>query len=206
MKNSNNRKFTTLKKSMLLEEFNQFCKKITEEYANSEPQFARTYFCNRYEITIACFYKILEYATIENLVEDIIVQKMMRKAMLNQNAHKNGAGYSSIIKYARMYHKRWKNFAKKEMTAEEVKALAIDFGDNPKITKAEFASAYCVHSKVIDYALERAIEENIANDKTVDAIERRSIAHAKKDTIGSTKKYFSNLRERRRENQLRNCP
>jgi len=139
---------------------------------------------------------------------------MMKKAMLNQNAHKNGAGYSSILKYARIYAERHKNVTKvkpykdiaKEMAIEVVNGLAIDFGDNPDITKAEFASAYGVHSKVIDYALERAIVENIVDDKTVAAIEKRSIKNAKVENTVSIKKYFSNLRKKRNANKLRNYP
>lgn len=202
------RNFEELRKSMSLKEFNKFCKKVTEEYANSEPQFARTYFCETYRITISCFYKILEYAVVENLVDDIVVQRMIKKAMTNQNAHKNGAGYSSIIKYTRMYQKRKRNIAiapykkiAREMSVETVRTIAVDFGDNPDITKKEFASAYGVHTKVIDFCLERAIEDNIADDKTVVAIEKRSIKNAKAENIEITKRYFSNLRKRRKANK-----
>lgn len=203
------RNFTKLKKIMILEELNKFCKKIAEEYANWEPQFARTYFCERYQITVSCFYKILEYAIVENLVDDITVQKMIKKAMANQNLHKSGAGYSSVIKYARMWTKRSKNTDKstqykeiaEKMTVEEIKILARDFGDNPDITKADFASAYGVNVKVIDYALEIAIKNNIANDREVEAIKKRSINNAKSENVQSVKKYFSNLRKIRKANQ-----
>lgn len=197
------RKFTQLKKIMTLEELNKFCKKVTEEYANSSPEFARSYFCKSYRITVSCFYKILEYAVVRNLVEDTIVTKMMKKAIANQNLHKNGAGASSVIKYARMYTERYKYIAN-TMPVEDVRKLAIDFGDNPDITKAEFASAYGVHQRVIGYWLNRAIIEKIADDRTVDAIERRSINNAKAEKVQITKEFFDNLRKKREENRKEN--
>lgn len=188
--------FKNLKVTMSLEKLNNFCKEIAEEYANSEPQFARQYFSNRYEITFSCFYKVLEYAVIHNLVEDIIVQKMMNKAISNQNLHRNGAGTSTVIKYAKMYAKRHKYIAE-AISEKELKDLAIDFGNSPDIPKAEFASMYGVNSRVIDYALERAIKNNIVNDATVDLIEKRSINNAKKGNVEKVKMYFENLRKNR---------
>ncbi len=188
--------FKNLKATMSLEKLNNFCKEIAEEYANSEPQFARKYFSNRYEITFSCFYKVLEYAVTQNLVEDIIVEKMMKKSITNQNLHKNGAGTSTVIKYAKMYTKRYKYIAE-AISEKELKDLAIRFGKSPDIPKIEFASMYGVNSKVIDYALERAIKHNIVNDATVDLIEKRSIDNAKKGNVERVKKYFENLRKNR---------
>lgn len=194
------RNFTQLKKTMILEELNKFSKKITEEYASSRAEYARTYFTTAYNITVSCFYKTLEYAVVRNIVEDTIVTKMMKKAIANQNLHKNGAGASSIIKYARMYTERYKYIAS-TMPEEEVRKLAIEFGDNPDISKAEFAAAYGVHQRVIGYCLNRAIIENIADDRTVDAIERRSINNAKAENVQTTKEFFTNLKKKREEKQ-----
>lgn len=200
MKNCPKRNFTKLRNSMPFTEFDKFCKKVTTQYADSEPQYARTHFCKSYEITVSCFYKVLEYAVVQNLVDDETVRKMMQKAMQNQNLHKNGAGSSSVIKYARMYTKRYKYIAE-TMSVEEVRTLAIDFGDNPDITKAEFASAYGVSTKVIDYCLKRAIIEKIADDRTVDAIEKRSINNAKAGNVQRTKEFYFTLRKMREDSK-----
>lgn len=192
------RNFGQLKKIMTLEELNEFCKKVTEEYAKYDHRFSRTYFCEKYEVTVSCFYKILEYSVIENLVEDVIVRKMMNKAIENQNLHKNGAGSSSILKYSRMYTKRYKNIAT-NMSEEEIRNIAKDFGDNPDIGKGDFASSYGVHPRVIDYILKRAIIENISDNNVVDAIEKRSIANAK--NTQNVKEYFDTLRKVREENK-----
>ena len=193
-------KFTQLEKKMTSEELEKFCKKITEEYANSAAQFARSYFCKKYEITISCFYKILEKSVINNLVEDITVQKMIKKAIENQNAHKNGAGASSIIKYAKMYTKRYKYIAE-TMKVNDIKELAEDFANNPNISKIQFALSYGVNSKVVDYCLKRAIIQNIVDDFTVKEIETRSIANATTNNIDMIKNYFANLKRIREENK-----
>lgn len=192
--------FTQLQKKMTLEQLDKFCKKITEEYANSAAQFARSYFCKKYEITTSCFYKILEKSVINNLVEDVTVQKMIKKAIENQNAHKNGAGASSVIKYAKMYTKRYKYIAE-TMKVNAIKELAEDFASKPNISKMQFASSYGVNSKVVDYCLERAIIENIVDDFTVKAIQTRSIANAATNNIDMIKNYFTNLKRIREENK-----
>jgi len=190
------RSFTKLKKSMSAQEFDNFCKKITEEYAKSEAQFARTYFTQHYNISESCFYKILEHAVVSNLVEDVIVTKMTNKAVQNQNAHKNGAGVTTIAKYAKMYAKRSKNIAM-QMTDEEIKTIAIDFADNPDIAKIDLAASYGITTKVLGYSLERAIEENIVEDKVVDAMEQRSIKNTRPENVELTKNYFTALRNKR---------
>lgn len=194
------RSFTQLKKSMNCSEFNNFCKKLTKEYANSEAQFARTYFTQHYNISVDCYYKVLEYAVVTNLVEDVIVNKMMDKAVKNQSVHNESAGASSIIKYARMYDQRCK-FIANSFIDKEIKTMAIDFGDNPDISKADLAASYGIVRKVLELVLVRAIEENIADDKTVDAIERRSIKNAKPENVQMTKDYFAALRKKREANK-----
>lgn len=194
------RSFTQLKKNMSYEEFNRFCKKITEEYAKSEAQFARTYFCEHYNISVSCYYKVLEYAVVTNLVEDVVVSKMMNKAVANQNLHKNGAGGSSLAKYARMYDGRCKYIAM-TFPKDEVKRFAEDFADNPDISKGDIASSYGIVRKVVELLLVRAIEENIADDRTVDAIEKRSIKNASPAKVQMTKEYFDALRKKREANK-----
>lgn len=191
------RSFSQLKKTMNYNEFCNFCKKITEQYANSEAQFARSYFTENYNISEACYYKILEYAVVTNLVEDVIVSKMMNKAVANQNMHSKGAGGSSIAKYARMYTQRCEYIAA-AFSEENVKKLAMDFADNPDISKEDFAASYGVARKVIEIVLERAIENNVVEDKVFEAIEKRSLS---KNSSKAAKNYFSALRKKREANK-----
>lgn len=65
---------------------------MTEEYANSEAQFARSYFSEHYNISEKCFYEVIKYAIETNLVEDVVVFKAMEKASKNSEAHSKGSG------------------------------------------------------------------------------------------------------------------
>lgn len=185
---------------MSYSEFNNFCKKLTEEYANSEAQFARSYFTEHYNISETCYYKVLEHAVVTNLVEDVVVIKMMNKAVENQDLHKRGAGGSSIAKYAKLYDQRCK-FIANSFTDKEIEKMAIEFGDNPDISKADLAASYGIARKVLELVLIRAIEENIADNKTVNAIERRSTKNANSKDINKTKYYFESLRRKREANK-----
>ena len=194
------RSFTKLKKSMTIDEFNRFCKKITKEYAESEAQFARTYFTEHYNISVDCYYKVLEYAVVTNLVEDIVVSKMMNKAIKNQTIHNESAGASSVLKYSRMYTQRCKYIAI-TFSKKEIEKIAIDFGDNPDISKGDLAAAYGISRKVLELLLVKAIEESIADDRTVNSIELRSISNAKQEDVKMTKEYFAALRKKREANK-----
>lgn len=191
------RSFIQLKKLMRYDEFCKFCKKVTEEYANSEAQFARSYFTENYNVSENCYYKILEYAVVTNLVEDVIVNKMMNKAVANQNLHSQGAGGSSIAKYARMYTQRCEYIAA-SFSEEEVKKIAIDFADNPDISKEDFATSCGIARKVLEIILERAIENNVVEDKVFEAIEKRSLS---KNSSKATKDYFVALSKKREANK-----
>ena len=191
------RSFTQIKKTMQLKEFEDFCKKLTEEYANSEPQFSRNYFCNYYNISESCYYKIMEYAVIMDLVTDNIVAKMLNKSMINQNLHSAGAGGSSVAKYAKMYASRC-NYIALSFIDDEVRKIATDFADNPDIPKQDIASMHGISKKVLDLLLERAIEQSIIDDKTVDSIEKRSLNNSHSSNIECTKQYFEGLRKKRK--------
>lgn len=191
------RSFTQLQKAMSYSDFCKFCKKITEEYAKSEPQFARSYFCNAYNISESCYYKVLEHAVVTNLVEDVIVSRMMNKAVANQSIHKDGAGISSRVKYARMYTQRCEYIAM-TFSEEEVKRITTDFADNPDISKVDFASMCGVARKVLELVLERAIENNIVDDDVFEAIRIRSFS---KDSSKDTEDYFTTLKKKREANK-----
>lgn len=191
------RSFTELKKSMTFEELNKFCKKVTEEYAKSEAQFARSYFCEHYNISEQCFYKVLEYAVVTNIVEDYIVTKMLNKAIENQNLHSSGAGARSVAKYARMFNQRCA-FIAATIPKEEVMRIATDFANNPDISKQDIATANGISRKVLELVLERAIEENIVDDKIFEAIIERSLS---KNNSQDAKDYFLGLKKKREANK-----
>lgn len=190
------RSFTQLKKSMSYEQFNKFCKKITEEYATSEAKFARSYYTKQYEISDSCYYKIIEYAIVTNLVNDLIVSKTMNKAINNQKAHSINAGCSTRVKYSKMYTKRCEYIASSYST-EEIKQIAISYANTPGVSKNDLATSYGITRKVFELLLIRAIVENIVENNIVDAMEKRSKQNTTNQDTKEVDKFFEELREKR---------
>lgn len=190
------RSFTQLKKSMTYKQFNNLCKKITEEYATSESRFARSYYTKQYEISDSCYYKIIEYAIVTNLVNDLIVSKAMNKALNNQKAHSMNAGCSTKVKYSKMYTKRCAYIANLYNT-EKIKQIAIDYAYTPEVSKTDLATSYGITRKIFELLLIRAVEENIVEDNVVDAMEKRSKENTTNEKIKETEEFFIELREKR---------
>ena len=202
MKNNNKKKkrsITQLKKTMNYEEFNVFCGLLAKQYANSETQFARTYFCERYNISKNCYYKILEYAIVTNLVSDKVVSRMMNKAIANAEAHAIGGGNAVNIHYNKMLAQR-NNYILLQIPEQTIVNFANDFADNPDISKYDLAEAYEISLKIAELILVKAIEENIVPDHVVDSIESRSIINADKEDLQLTKNFFKALRQKRDAN------
>ena len=190
------RSFTQLKKQMSFKEFCDFCKSVTEDYANSEMHFARSYFCNNHNISPSCFYRVLEYAVITNLVDEITFSKMLDKAKANQKAHSDKAGGSSDVKFARMYTERCK-FIATSIETSEVENLAKLYAHKYDLSKSEIAWNAGIPVKVLDYVLLRAIEECIVDDALFAAIEKRSLSKTKPEKLEYTKDFFAGLQKKR---------
>lgn len=182
------RNWTQLKKSMTTEQLNRFCKKLAEQYANSESYFAMDYFCKLHNITTSCYYKVKEYAVTQNLVDDDIVNKMMRKSAGNRDMHAKDAGVATVAKFARMSEERKKN---------KIIQTAIEFADNPDISKKDLAVMRGITVKEYDMMLVAAIEENLVNDLVVSAMEDRSIKNAASTNVERTVEFFDGLKKKR---------
>lgn len=191
------RSFRDLKKSMTITQIDNFCKRIAESYANSESQFARTYYIEHENISESCFYKVLERAVILNLVSEKTVDKMEKKAMQNRSAHAKGAGMATREKYA-MLRKKRNEYIIFLYSDEEIENLVTEFANNPEISKVEFAKKYDVSIQVLDTLLKKAITENIIDDETFAKIEKRSLS---KNSSLRAKNFFKLLHERRKCNQ-----
>lgn len=190
------RSFKELSNTITTSELDKFCKRIAESYANSEARFARSYYTEHENISVSCFDKVLERAIVLNLVSEKTVDKMEKKAELNQSAHARGAGETSKAKYTRLRKKR-NEYIIFLYSDSDIAELATDFANHPEISKAEFADKYGVSVKVIDTLLKKSITENIISDEIFAKIEKRSLA---KDSSLRAKEFFRLLHERRNAN------
>lgn len=194
------RSFSQLKQQKKFKEFCSFCKKVTEEYANSEARFSGSYFTEHYNISRRCFSEVIKYAIETNLVEDEIVFKAMEKSAKNSESHSKGSGGRSRANYEKMYARKCQYIAML-VSKKEIEKAVIDFADNPDISKNDIATAYGWNRKTFEILLVKAIEENIADDRTVEAIETRSINNADVEKREYTKDYFTGLKKKREANK-----
>ena len=121
------RSFKQLKKEKNAEELRKFCRKMTEEYANSEAQFARSYFSEHYNISEKCFYEVIKYAIETNLVEDVVVFKAMEKAILASDVGITPNNDGSVLRlvFPQPTEERRQELAKQVMKLGEEAKVAI---------------------------------------------------------------------------------
>lgn len=197
MKKNQKRSFKVLKESMTSMEFNYFCQDIAEKYANSDGQCAKSYFSDKYDLSHSCFYKILEYAIVENLVSDEVVNLMQVKAIKNQKVHAENAGSRSILHYQDMRRKRYEKIVS-NLSEKEIEEIAKEFAINFQISKKELAEKHGMTIRVIDMILVRAILELIVDDKTFALIRERSLING--NNIKKTEAFFNELTRIRNRN------
>lgn len=193
------RSFIQLKKEMKYDEFVSFCKKITEQYANSELNFARSYFVEKYNISKRCFYEIIRFTIETALVEEKIVFKAMNKAETNSESHSKGSGGRCKANYEKMYTHMCQYIAMLA-TPKEIKLAAEEYAKNPNISKKDIATKYGWNRKTFEIILVRAIEEKIVEDRIVDAMEKRSVENAVLEQKENVKDYFKKLKKKRETN------
>lgn len=189
--------FTKLKNSMNIKVFRNFCKDLTEEYANSSGEFARSYFTSYYNISESCFYKILEYSIITNLIDCDAVFKIEKKAFSNSKANCSEAGTKTKAKFAKMRDQRIK-YKSGEFQNNEIKIIAKDFANNPQITKKDFAKCLKIEVQILEQVLYKACTEKIVNDDIFKKIQKRSIENASEEKKEKVIAFFSKLREKRK--------
>lgn len=157
-------------------DFFDFCKKIAEEYASLEDEFARTYFTEKYNISINCFYHILEEAVILNMISDNTIFKMEEKAVRNQKCSYAKAMISSRKHYDKLWKKR-KEYLD-SFTEEDIKNIATKFAYYTDISKKSFAIIEGISQRTLEIILQRAILEVIINDEIFFKIRERSLCNA----------------------------
>lgn len=188
------RNYSYLKKNISSTEFKDFCRKIANQYANSEGHFSYSYFCEKENITKSCFYRVIEEAVIMNWVSEDTVNKIEAKSIFNQKYHAQNAGGTTLRKYAELRKKRNK-YIISLYSNEEIKNIAKEFAENFEVTKKDFAKKYDISIVVLDTLLRKAFVENIADDEICKAIEERSI---QKDSSKRAKKFFEQLWKQRK--------
>lgn len=190
------RSFTKLKNDCSYEGFCNFCKDVAERYANSEIEFARSYYCKTLNISESCFYKVLEFAVVMNLVSDKCFEKMKEKAVKNQKVHAPNAGITTLEKYGKMYEQRCQ-FIACAVQIEDIRKFALEYIEKSTTPKIQLAEKYGYSSRVADILLIRSVEEGIITDDQVDEMQQRCVIFSP-GHFKSINEYFIGLKKKRK--------
>ena len=190
------RSFKELKNDCSYEGFCNFCKDVAERYATSEIEFARSYYCKTLNISESCFYKVLEFAVVMNLVSDKTFEKMRDKAVKNQKAHAPNAGITTLEKYGKMFEQRCQ-FIAYAIQVEEVRKFALEYIEKSTTPKKDLAEKYGYSPRVADILLIRSVEEGIITDEQVDEMQQRCVIFSP-GHFKSINEYFIGLKKKRK--------
>lgn len=189
------RNYSELEKTRNRKQMRAFVREVAEFYANTDNGISKPYITNYYQITDSCYYKILEYAVIWGVVDDVIVKRMEEKTCFNARLH-SGSCYRTESKYAELRNLR-KEYKRFPFTKKEAKEITIAFAKK-KLTKAELAEKFCTTKSKIDKAIYVSIASNWVKDETYNKIKESSL---KADSSEKTAIFFKELDSLRESNK-----
>lgn len=168
MEKSIEKKFLDFKKRHNLS--NQIIIKMITEYATSNLEFARTYFSDKYGISIHTFYKARDYAVIFGLVDNEICRRLREKTAANykQNNTKNTAR-ASLLHFYDLTKEREKIID--GFSENEIRDIGLKYFCGISVEK--IAICYDVGEYVIRSLLSKGIIELIFDREIVDGIYAR---------------------------------
>ena len=179
--------FLAFKKRNLLS--SELISKIVSEYANSDQDFAKTYFTEKYNISAHVFYKCRDFAVVFCLVDDSTCCKLKQKTARNYSAkNPNGTAVSSVNHFNEIYQQR------------------SDFLDTFTTQKIR----YITNQYLNDISLDDIAEENYTKSFTIKFFIKKGITNllVDKETVGKLQQKandiiaFNNLLVQRESNKI----
>lgn len=176
-----------------LQELNDFAKSVTEAYALSSLECSQRVLAADNNLTIRGLRDLIDYAIVSNLVDRSMAQKVLEKRIHNQQKKVKNAGGSSVLHYKKIINLREKNLAEWYPICI-IGKIAKDFAEIDEPIKY-FTEKYKIESDSLTRKLlERAIAENIASDKEMEAIFKRSLKVKDNERI---RNYFNYILQKR---------
>lgn len=153
--------------------------KVAVMYAGTDASYSSEYFCREFEITQPTFYKLLEKAVVENIVELEIVEAIKKKSAYNalRKAGKN-AEKRSQKHYEHLIQKR-KLFvlSKKESIALTKAYISTDL-DKQKFCHKEFCTTELLNRTILKSMLENWISDEDVNKLKEKSLKKESTPRA----------------------------
>lgn len=155
----------------------QQVQKIVTEYANTKPEFARTFFKEKYDLSEHVFYKCRDYAIICCLVDDAVCKLLQGKASYNSKTH--NADQSS--RATAIHHSELLSLREEYLQAfldADIRDIGRKYAGG--MSAEQIGLAYETGKYGINMLLIRGIRDLIIDKKTLEAIISRIPGSRKK--------------------------
>lgn len=149
---------------------NQEIRKIVLDYANSDLEYARTYFTNEYEISEHVFYRCRDFSVICCLVDEVTCNKLRKKAAENYKRNNEKESAAQSLKHHTDMMRQRKNFLM-SFSDNDIVEMAEKYVDGFEISK--IAITYDIDGLAVKYLLRKGITELILDKSSVIAIQKR---------------------------------
>ena len=135
---------------------------IALEYANSGPEYARTFFSQKYSISPAVFYGALEYSIIARLVDKTTESRIFLKLACNNSQHGGQDGVkrsvehkNHVLRLQREYAVAFKRHID-SFSEETIFKICMDFRDGMAIS--QIAKKNKTSSRVVKILLGKGLD------------------------------------------------
>lgn len=167
---------------------------IATKYANTNCAYSRDYFSREYDINYSTFYKLLERAVIESIVDEATILRMADKAAHNSdNKAGEGARKRSQKHYEYLILKRKVYILPKK----EAINLTTNYA-NSVLAKPAFLRNNFMDAKLFDRTLYKAILENWVSDEVVEKLKTKSLRYDSSEKVIA---FWDQLLKYRNENK-----
>lgn len=146
---------------------NAIITKMITEYANSDLEKARTYFAEKYRISVSVFYKCRDFAVIFGLVDNATCKKLRNKTATNYSMNNSkSTARASLMHFEELLKERKEVF--NGFSENEIKDIGQKYIEGVSVQK--IAICYDVGEYAIKYLLGKGVVELILDGDTVKRI------------------------------------
>lgn len=170
---------------------------IASLYASTESIYSSEYFSHNHEISQNTFYKLIEKAVIEGVVDDRTVANIAAKAAFNSFRKAGEKGENRTKKhYDKLNSKRKEYILPKEKAVEIVTKYA-----NSNYSKEQFAIKNYITKELFSRTIYKAITENWISDEVVEKLKKKSITRYTEELVLDFWKNLIDVRNENKQNQ-----
>lgn len=179
VKKTDLQKFESFKKRHRLS--TQEIVKIVLEYANSDTDLARTFFTEKYDISVHTFYSLRDYSIITGLVTMQTYYKLKKKAAYNYSIHneKNSA-LKSEQKFKELL-KRRNQYIDSNFSTSDIEDIGLQYSQG--ISRQIIGEKYQICTEVVSQLLFKGLYDLIYSPEIILAIKARIISSGKDDSL-----------------------